>query len=138
DVVSRKTLRALIADQGHEAICFDGAKAYVEFFSSPAYMLPTAIMADGSVDGTNMVELIRHVRSRVPFQKIAVFSGAADFAHNARAERCHVLPKPFEYETIRSFVQTMLACEKDCAPGIQCHAQSVKGYVLDHGCPFAP
>jgi len=138
DAVNRKTLRALIVDQGHEAVCFDSASTYVDFFSSPTYMIPIAIMSDERADGINTVGLIKHIRSRVPFQKIAVLSLAPDFAHSARVEQCYVLPKPYKFEVIRSFVQTMVTCEKACVPGVQCNAQTLAEDGLDIGCPFAP
>ncbi|MFQ5582439.1 MAG: response regulator [Mariprofundaceae bacterium] len=134
----REILDAFISHDGYETLCFDSAEAYLEHFSSPEYVPPIAILTDYMMPGMKGYALVKHIRQRAPYQKIAIVSGTADADHEANTELCYMLHKPFTRDDILSFIHAMAACEDACIAGVRCYAHSMCEFGLKHPCPFAP
>jgi len=134
----RRILSAFIKYEGYGVLCFDSAEAYLEYFSSPAYEPPIAILTDYMMPGMDGYVLATYIRRRFPFQKIVVVSAMADAANEANSELCYTLHKPFTREAVISLVRAMVACENACTAGIRCYAHSMCETGLAHPCPFAP
>jgi len=134
----RMILSAFIEHDGHETLSFESAETYLEYFSSPAYAPPTAILTDYMMPGMNGYALATYIRRQAPFQKIVVISAMADAADEANSELCYTLGKPFTRESVSSLVRALVACQHACMPGIRCYAHAMCEFGLDYPCPFAP
>lgn len=138
DKMNLEVVIEMIEGIGHQALGFECAETYVGFLSSEKFSAPAAVMTDIRMPGMNGLELVRQIRSRLPFQKIAVISGTAQDSLAIESELCSAISKPFRHETLDSFIQAMVDCEKSCEEALKCYAHDMCEFGLNHPCPFAP
>jgi len=132
------TLASLIETEGHKVRRFDGLLSYMNYFTSPEYKPPLAIVADDLLAESGGSDLIKLIRNRFPFQKIAIFSDAPADSQPDTSGRCFVLPKPIRPETLHMLILAMIACAIWCTPGVRCQARTMPEFGGAIVCPFAP
>ncbi|GMQ99962.1 MAG: hypothetical protein BMS9Abin18_0792 [Zetaproteobacteria bacterium] len=64
--VVREIMESLVAVEGYKATSFNSAEAYLDFFTSPQYIKPIAIIIDSRISGMKGLELVKTIRKRVP------------------------------------------------------------------------
>jgi len=133
----REIMRALITIEGYKSASFKSAEAYMDFFTSPQYIKPTAIIMDNRMSGVNGLELARCIRKRAPFQRIAMTTATLADIETAKSELCYELPKPFKYEQLKTMLRGMAACAKAHEDDSIFFKNGICEFGLEHLCPFA-
>ncbi len=135
----RDVLKELIASAGYQAMPFDSAESYLDYFHSDAFVAPIAILSDYMMTGKTGFQLIRTVRQTLPFQKAVIISGTpcSDFDANIESHLCYSLTKPYKVEKLFALLTALEKCDQDCRPAhdkfrLRCQ------YNLEHACPFYP
>jgi DNA-binding NtrC family response regulator len=132
----RWMLKELIEDAGYACLQFDSAESYLEYFNSPEYVAPVAILSDYSMPGKTGLELIKQVRGKLPLQKAVIISGLLDSELHAVIEShlCHSLAKPYRMEKMISLLGVLLKCEEK----YQLNSEPLPArceFSLTHDCP---
>jgi len=133
----RRIMGSLISVEGYKAACFEGVKAYLDFFSSPQYVTPAAILINSDLPDVKEGGLIRHIRQQAPFQKIVMVTAAPANIETARAELCYELIKPFEHEQLHFLLRGLVACTETYGVDPESFEHTECQFGLEHPCPFA-
>jgi len=133
----REVMSALITSEGHRAICFESAEAYLDFFSSPKYIAPAAIITDNRLPGMNGADLVKCIRQRLPSQKIVITTATIPDIKPVTAELCYELPKPFMYEELKALISDLAACTTTHDENNKYFEHAICEFGLEHLCPFA-
>jgi len=133
----REIMRALIMAEGYKSASFKSAEAYMDFFSSPQYIKPVAIITDNRMSGMNGIELARCIRKRAPFQRIVITTATLADIEMVKSELCYELPKPFKYEQLNTMIQGLAECAKIHEDDSTCFKDGICSFGLEHQCPFS-
>jgi len=133
----REVMGALITVEGHKAVCFESAEAYLDFFSSPQYVAPAATITDNRLPGMNGTDLVKYIRQRLPSQKIVIATATIPDIKLVTAELCYELPKPFMYQELKALVAGLVACTTTHDENMKCFEHGICEFGLEHLCPFA-
>ena len=132
-------LKELIEYPGYEVLCFASAEKYLEYFDSPEFIAPIAILTDYMMMGQNGLELIKKVREKIPFQKAVMLSGTpcADLDASLESYLCYSLQKPYKPEKLFSVLKILIECEQHSSFHSKSNGMNCI-FGLDHACPFHP
>jgi len=110
----RGVLKDLIECAGYSCMQFDSAESYLEYFYSPEFVAPVAILSDYQMPGKTGLELIKEVRGKLPLQKAVIISGtyAPESHASIKSHLCHCIAKPYRIKEMFSLLQRLLDCEK--------------------------
>ena len=133
----RRILKELIAIAGYDAMQFDSAESYLEYFNSPEFVAPVAILSDYMMTGKTGLELVEQVREKLPLQKAVIVSGSYSSELNAAIESdlCYSLDKPYNVEELLLLLEALGKCEKkyQSKSGVlQAHCE----FGLEQECPL--
>lgn len=109
----RNILSTMISKAGYLTQDFPSGDAYLTFMNSPEYAPPTAILTDYMMPGMDGYELIQHVRSKLPTQKIILVSGTPECKENEHKNPCHSLQKPFRIGDLDTITTALITCHED-------------------------
>ena len=131
--VLRSVLCELLESQGYQSMHFDSAELYLEYFHSPEFVAPAAILSDYCMPGKTGLELIKLVRARLPHQKAVIMTGnlQAHIEPGLENHLCFLLIKPYKLEQLFAVLQAQKSCQLS---GAEFPMQCEQG--LDHQCPF--
>jgi len=132
----RKVMGALVSIEGYKAACFESAEAYLDFFSSPQYITPVAVIIDNRLPGMRGTALVRHIREQVPLQKMVIATATLTDIKTTRTELCYELPKPFRYEQLKLLLRGLVACTETYGADPECFEHAIYACGLGHLCPF--
>jgi len=133
----REIMTALVISEGYKAASFKSAEIYMDFFTSPQYIKPVAIIMDNRMSGMNGIELVKCIRKRAPFQRIVITTATLEDIEMVRSELCYELPKPFKYEQLKTMLGGLVACSKTHGDDFICFENGICMFGLEHICPFA-
>ena len=131
----RRILTAILARSGCESLSFDSALAYVNYMKTADYKPPVAILSDYLMPGMDGYELVRHVRKRLPTQKIVIISGTPNDDFDESKQLCFTLQKPFQMRALQDLIQALVACHHTQCPANTSHTLCIFG--IEHDCPTA-
>jgi DNA-binding NtrC family response regulator len=134
----RKVMGALVTIEGYKAACFESAEAYLDFFSSPQYITPAAVIIDNRLPGMRGTALVRHIREHRPLQKMVIATATLTDIKTAKTELCYELPKPFRYEQLKLLLRGLVECTETYGTDPECFEHGICEFGLEHLCPFAP
>jgi DNA-binding NtrC family response regulator len=132
----RGVLRDLIECAGYACMQFDSTESYLEYFNSPEFVAPVAILTDYQMPGKTGLELIKQVREKLPLQKAVIVSGtyAPELHTIIESYLCHSLTKPYNIEEMFSLLEMLVTCENKyqskSAP-----SQARCEFSQEHKCP---
>ncbi|MDQ6981647.1 MAG: hypothetical protein Q9M08_01390, partial [Mariprofundus sp.] len=114
---------------------FESAETYLDFYSSPQYIAPAAVIIDNRMSGMSGTCLVKQIRKGAPFQRIVITTATLGDIKTARKELCYELPKPFRYEQLQLLLRACASCAKynsysPCGWTPKC------SFGLQHPCPF--
>jgi len=96
DVVREVLVESVIAF-GYSTRAFKDARAYLAYIGSPEFKHPVGLITDMQMPGMDGLALIKEVRARFPYLRIALVS--AHIGHTTKPEVlrqvCYYLHKPF-------------------------------------------
>ncbi len=132
----RGVLKELIECAGYACMQFDSAESYLEYFNSPEFIAPVAILSDYLMAGKTGLELVKQVREKLPLQKAVIVSGSYDSELNATigSYLCYSLTKPYDVKKLFSLLEVLLKCEKKYQSKPEL-LQSRCEFDLEHECP---
>ncbi len=135
----RELFKELIECAGYESMQFDSTESYLEYFNSPEYVAPVAILTDYLMTGKTGFELVKQVRKKLPLQKMVIVSGIAGYELTATIESylCYSLAKPYHMEELFSLLETLVKCEEKHQAKSE-YLQPRCEFGLEHACPFYP
>ncbi|MDX8404501.1 MAG: response regulator [Mariprofundaceae bacterium] len=133
----REVMCSLITIEGYRAASFKSAEAYLDFFNSPQYIKPVAIIIDNRMGGMSGIDLVRQIREHAPFQKLVIATATLMDIETTKSELCYELPKPFEYNQLKTMLQGLVACDKTYKADSACFEHDICAFGLEHLCPFA-
>jgi len=110
--VVREIMESLVAVEGYNATSFNSAEAYLDFFTSPQYIKPIAIIIDSRISGMKGLELVKTIRKRVPSQRFIITTTMPTNIGTGKSELCYVLPKPFRHKQLATMLQELAAYVK--------------------------
>ncbi|MDQ6958932.1 MAG: response regulator [Mariprofundaceae bacterium] len=110
--VVREIMGSLVAVEGYKAASFNSAEAYLDFFTSPQYIKPIAIIIDSRISGMRELELVKTIRKRAPSQRFIITTTMLTNIGTSKSELCYVLPKPFRYKQLKTMLRELVACVK--------------------------
>jgi len=128
---------ALVTIEGYKAACFESAEAYLDFFSSPQYITPVAVIIDNRLPGMRGTALVRHIRKKVPLQRMVIATATLADIKMDRMELCYKLPKPFRYEQLKLLLRGLVSCTATYGADPECFEHAICAFGLGHPCPFA-
>ncbi len=137
DLHVRDFIKAAIESIDYGVSLFATPDAYLDYFNSPDFTAPIAIISADLMPRKNCFELAKIVRHKIPNQKILVLSGSIPKGRNSELIKhsCHKLYKPFRLEALFSLLEALCLCEKECR---QCNPARVEDeckYGLKDSCP---
>lgn len=132
----RKVMSALVSGEGYKAVCFDSAETYLDFFSSPRYITPAAVIIDNRLPGMGGTALVRYIREHKPLQKVVITTATLTDINPTRTELCYELPKPFRYEQLKTLLRGLVACTETYEADPECCEHAICKFGLEHPCPF--
>jgi len=132
----REIMRALVTVEGYKSASFKSAEAYLDFFTSPQYIKPVAIIIDNKTSGVNGIELARCIRKRAPFQRIVITTTTLADIETVKSELCYELPKPFGYKQLKTMLRGLAACAETYETDPACFKHKICEFGLKHLCPF--
>jgi len=133
----RRVMGALVTIEGYKAACFESAEAYLDFFSSPQYIIPVAVITDNRLPGMNGIDLVSCIRQHRPFQKMVITTATVTDIKIAEKALCYVLPKPFIYEQWKLLIRGLVACTETYTASQRSFEHEICEFGLEHMCPFA-
>ncbi len=132
-------LKNLIEYANYDSMQFDSAESYLEYFNSPEFVAPVAIISNYRMPGKTGLELVKQVRGKLPLQKAVILSGMFDLELNSTIDSylCYSLAKPYNMEKMLSLLKELVKCEKKYqskSGGYQAFCE----FGIGHKCPFYP
>jgi len=129
-------LQEMIEDAGYKVKQFNSAEAYLDYFNSPDFFAPIAIITDYQMSGLTGLSLIKKVHEKIPHQKAIIISGTPSpvlerAIHN---HLCFFSPKPNHFTVVPSLLESLSRCEHDYQVGDVKRLPDCK-YGLNHKCP---
>jgi DNA-binding NtrC family response regulator len=133
---TRDLLKEQIECAGYDSMQFDSAKSYLEYFNSPEFITPVAILSGYLMHGKTGIELVKQVRKKLPLQRAVIVSGVDDSLLHAtiKSYLCYSLAKPYHMEELFSLLEVLVKCEKryqSKPEALQAHCE----FGLEHECP---
>jgi len=133
----REVMRALVTVEGYKPASFKNAEAYLDYFTSPQYIEPVAIIMDNKTSGVNGIELARCIRKRAPFQRMVITTATLEDIETAKSELCYELLKPFRYQRLKAMLRGLVLCTRKYGDDSLCLKSELCEFGLEHLCPFA-
>jgi len=135
----REILGLLIESEGYKSMQFDSAESYMEYFNSPEYIAPIAILTDYMMPGKTGLQLIKVVRAKLPHQKAVIVSGTPCEVLGSTVDKylCYSLDKPYKPEKLFALLEALINCDKHCLTDAAGFRKKCE-YGLEHECPFHP
>ncbi len=134
----RELLKVLISRAGYDALYFESGDQYLEYFNSPEFQKPIAVLTDVIMPGINGYDLTLEIRKALPHQKIVLITATPDSEHHQRAtnQLCYTLHKPYPIIRFTSLLNALTACERAIASGAHSEFPNHCTHGVDHNCPF--
>lgn len=138
DLGLRNLLKSVLESKGYVVSTFGAPDAYLDYFNSPKYTAPIAILSACLMPGKNCFELAEIVRKRLPDQKLLIISST--IPQNKQAElnthAYYSLCKPFRMGALFSLVEAFCLCEKECSYCNDSRNEDQCQYGLQDICPY--
>ena len=134
----RNLLRTAIEARGFSVATFSTPEAYLDYFYSPDFSKPVAILSACLMPGLNCFDLAKIVRGHLPEQKLAIISSSIpDSKENDLATYAfYRLRKPFRIEALFSLLEAFYQCSRECRRCNELRAEAQCRYGLEQSCPY--
>jgi len=118
DAVREVLVESVIAF-GYSTRAFKDARAYLAYVGSPEFRHPVGLITDMQMPGLDDLALIKEVRARFPYLRVALVS--AHIGHTTKPEVlrqvCYYLHKPFRSHELEKVLNAMVCCPHNLKPG---------------------
>lgn len=134
----RNLLKTALEARGFSAAVFSTPQAYLDYFHSPDFARPVAILSACLMPGFNCFELAEIVRRQLPDQKLAIISSSIpDSKQDELATHAfYRLRKPFRIEALFSLLEAFYQCRKECRNCNEHRSEAQCRYGLEQNCPY--
>jgi len=135
--VLREIMESLVTVEGYKAASFKNAETYLDFFNSPQYIKPAAIIIDNRMSGMSGIELVRIIRKHAPSQRLVIATATLTDIETVKSELCYALPKPFRYKQLKTMLRELVACAKIYEDDSICFKHGICEFGLGNLCSLA-
>lgn len=138
DLGLRNLLKTALEARGFSVAIFGTPEAYLDYFYSPDFARPVAILSACLMPGLNCFELAEIVRLHLPDQKLAIISSSIpdskerELASHAFYRLC----KPFRIEALFTLLEAFYQCRQECRRCDESRLEEHCRYGLEQSCPY--
>jgi len=106
----REVITDSVRSFGHSARAFKDANAYLAYAGTPGFKPPVGLITDMQMPGIDGLALIKQVRARFPYLRVALVSGHIGDKADMLRQVCYYLHKPFRPQELEKVLNAMVCC----------------------------